>query len=51
VWVTDLGHQLILAHREPTADGYRVTVTYRRGERIAPLAFPDHEFLVDDILG
>jgi Uma2 family endonuclease len=51
VWLTDLGHQLILAHREPTVEGYRITVTYRRGERIAPLAFPDHEFLVDDILG
>jgi Uma2 family endonuclease len=51
VWLVDLRAQRIDVHREPTADGYRVLLTRRRGERLAPLAFPRRGFRVDDLLG
>ncbi len=50
-WLVDLRHHRLHVHREPRADGYRVTRTLRRGERIAPLAFPDREIAVADLLG
>jgi Uma2 family endonuclease len=50
-WLVDLQHGVVYVHREPTADGYRVTQTVRRGERLAPLAFPDREIAVADLLG
>ncbi len=50
-WLVDLRHHRLHVHREPTADGYRVTRTLPRGERIAPLAFPDREIAVADLLG
>jgi Uma2 family endonuclease len=50
-WLVDLQHDVLLVHREPTPDGYRVTRTARRGERIAPLAFPDREIAIADLLG
>jgi hypothetical protein len=42
---------VIHVHREPGAEGYRVVHTARRGDRIAPLAFPDRELDVTDLLG
>ena len=50
-WVIDLQHELVLVHREPAADGYRLVSTARRGELLRPLAFPDREVAVDDLLG
>ena len=50
-WLIDLEHEVMLIHREPSPDGYRLVTTARRGERIAPLAFPDREIAVDDLLG
>jgi len=50
-WLVDLQHRVLHVHREPTADGYRVTRTARRRERLAPLAFPDREIAVTDLLG
>jgi Uma2 family endonuclease len=51
VWLIDLRHRLVLVHREPTADCYRLVTTARGGERLAPLAFPDRELAVSDLLG
>ena len=51
VWLVDLQHAVILVHREPAADGYRVVTTARRGERLTPLAFPEREIAVADLLG
>ncbi|MBA2448895.1 MAG: Uma2 family endonuclease, partial [Chloroflexi bacterium] len=51
VWLVDLPHHVVHVHREPTADGHRLARTARRGERIAPLAFPDREIAVADLLG
>jgi Uma2 family endonuclease len=50
-WLIDLQHELIQVYREPGPDGYRLVTTARRGERISPLAFPDRELAVDDLLG
>lgn len=49
-WLVDLVNDLIRLYREPTGDGYRIIQTARRGETIAPLAFPDWRLLVDDLL-
>jgi Uma2 family endonuclease len=51
VWLVDLPDDVVEVHREPTADGYRLARTARRGERIAPIAFPDREIAVADLLG
>jgi Uma2 family endonuclease len=51
VWLVDLQHELVHVYQEPTGDGYRVTRTARRGERVAPAAFPDRDLAVNDLLG
>ena len=50
-WLVDLQHAVVLVHREPTANGYRVVTTARPGERLTPLAFPDRDLAVSDLLG
>ena len=51
VWITDLAHEMIRVYREPGPTGYRMSLTFRRGDRLSPSAFPNLEFAVDDILG
>lgn len=41
----------VTVYRDPGPDGYRDARIYRRGERIAPLAFPDREVAVTELLG
>jgi len=50
-WLADLEHDLVEVYRDPTPDGYRTIRIARRGEKIAPLAFPDRPIAVADILG
>ncbi len=50
-WLVDLGRDIIDVYREPGPDGYRIRLTARRGQTIAPQAFPDREMAVDEILG
>lgn len=50
-WIVDIGHDRIEAHWGPSADGYRYTRVYSRGESISPQAFPSLAFPVDAILG
>lgn len=49
-WVENLVDDEIEVFREPQRDGYRSRRTYRRGERIALLSFPDVELAVDELL-
>jgi Uma2 family endonuclease len=49
-WILDLQHDLVLVHREPTPEGYRLVSTACLGDRLSPLAFPDCELAVDDLL-
>lgn len=50
VWLVDLPQDVVEAHRSPSPDGYRDVQRFRRGQRIAPQAFPDVDLAVDDIL-
>jgi Uma2 family endonuclease len=51
VWLVDLRRGTIRVYRDPSPTGYRTARTVRRGERLAPLAFPDCALAVADILG
>lgn len=50
-WIADLNADILMVYRDPTPMGYRLTLTLRRGDRVTPLAFPDREIAVADILG
>jgi Uma2 family endonuclease len=50
-WLVDLPHAAVHIYRDPSPDGYHLVQTVRRGERIAPLAFPDRELDVAELLG
>src|SRR4051812_4562020 len=47
VWILDLRGAVIYSHREPVATGYQAVEQKRRGESIAPEAFPGLELSVD----
>jgi len=49
-WLVDLIHNTVEINRDPARDGYRSVQRFRRGDRIAPLAFPDFEIAVESIL-
>lgn len=49
-WLVDLKKATLEVHRDPTPGGYRKVQRLRRGDRIAPLAFPDFEIAVESIL-
>jgi Uma2 family endonuclease len=51
LWVVDLNHDLIHVYQKPTATGYQITETRRRGDGIAVAAFPEIEFAVEEVLG
>lgn len=51
LWLINLHDETITVCREPYARGYRSLRTLLRGDRIAPLAFPNREIAVTDILG
>ncbi|MFN3929840.1 MAG: Uma2 family endonuclease [Thermoflexus sp.] len=50
-WVVDLAQGEVVVGRDPSPEGYRTLRTARRGETLAPLAFPDLILPVDEILG
>ena len=51
VWLVDLARETVRAYRDPAPTGYRTARTYRRGERLAPLAIPDLQLAVAEIVG
>jgi Uma2 family endonuclease len=51
VWIISRPGDAIEVFREPSKQGYQEHRTVRRGERLAPAAFPDLELSVDNILG
>jgi Uma2 family endonuclease len=51
VWIEDLQHDQILVFRDPSGKAYKTNLTFHRGDTIAPVAFPDKTFAVDDLLG
>lgn len=50
-WLINLREDRIEIHRSPTADGYATVDVRDRAEVASPLAFPDVEFRVNDIIG
>ena len=40
-WVIDVEHKMILVHRQPTGNEYRVVQPFALGSQIAPLAAPE----------
>ena len=51
VWIVDVAGEAIHVHRRPHAEGWDVQLTYRRGQSLAPEAFPELELTVDRVLG
>jgi Uma2 family endonuclease len=51
VWLVDIPAGILDVHRGPGERGHADVRTARRGERVSPLAFPDVELRVEDILG
>jgi len=49
-WLVDLAADCVEVYRTPGPDGYRDVLTLRRGQSLAPEAFPDLVLRVDDIL-
>jgi Uma2 family endonuclease len=43
-WLVDLEQHTIAVYRDPTPEGYRSARVARRGEDLAPAAFPDRTF-------
>lgn len=50
-WLVDLKSDTVWVYRQPSPAGYRDVRPYRRGDSIAPEAFPDIPFAIDEILG
>jgi Uma2 family endonuclease len=51
VWIEDLRHDIILVFRDLKIDTYETCLTLHRGQFVSPIAFPDVQFKVDDLLG
>jgi Uma2 family endonuclease len=49
-WIVNLPGEQIIVHRDPTPTGYRSVQVLRRGEMVSPLAFPDLQIAVSDVL-
>lgn len=50
-WLVNLPGEAIEVYRDPAQEGYRDVRTLRRGQSLAPLAFPDVTLTADEILG
>lgn len=50
-WIWDLKAKQVHVHREPSPSGYRSVSIRRPGDKLAPLAFPDVELAVGEVLG
>lgn len=50
-WLANLNERHLVAHLDPTPDGYRTMRVFRPGEMVSPSAFPHLEIPVDEILG
>src|SRR5207245_1292498 len=51
VWLVDLNEETIEVYRQPANGGYPPASVFRRGQSLAPEAFPDVVLGVDAILG
>jgi Uma2 family endonuclease len=49
-WILNLNDDALEVYRDPGASAYRLTMVLKPEQRIAPLAFPDLEVRVSDLL-
>jgi Uma2 family endonuclease len=50
VWLVDLNQETVTAYRDPRRGGYHTARVVRRGDKLAPSAFPDCALAVADLL-
>jgi Uma2 family endonuclease len=50
-WLLDLSGDRVEVYREPAREGHRDVGSFERGQRLAPVAFPDVVVRVEDLLG
>jgi Uma2 family endonuclease len=50
-WLVDLNSGTLFVYRRPSPEGYQDVHAYRRGESVAPEAFPEIQFAISDIFG
>jgi Uma2 family endonuclease len=50
MWVVNLPTGVLEMYRDPGPLGYQDRQTHQRGQRVIPLAFPDLEIAVADLL-
>jgi Uma2 family endonuclease len=50
-WIVDLRGDVLLIFRDPSQGAYKTSLTVKRGESVAALAFPEIEIAADDLLG
>lgn len=50
LWLVDLTKSTVEVHRQPSTTGFQEIRKLQKGDRISPLAFPDLELNVSDIL-
>ena len=51
LWLVELDRSHVAVYRDPTSDGYGTTHVLGQGDAISPLAFPDLQIAVAEILG
>ena len=51
VWLVDLAGGCVEVYRNPAGASYAEVLQLRRGDRLAPAAFPDAVAVVEDVLG
>ena len=51
VWIANLNEDLLLISRHLSGKDYTTQLRLRRGEAVSPMAFPDVQFKVEDLIG
>lgn len=49
-WLWDIPSQCLHVYRDPGPEGYTTVTTYRGADTVSPLAFPDIQLRVDEVL-
>ncbi len=51
VWIADVPGGSLLVYRDPSLKSYKTSLSFRRGDTLSCLAFPDIKLAVDELLG
>ena len=51
VWIEDLKHDCVLVFRDPSSNRYQTSLTFRPGDSLSTIAFPEIVITVDSLLG